>query len=316
MSTVAFFSAKGAPGATTVAMLAASLWPRQALLADCDPAGGDMGLRLPAPDGRPLDLSRGMLSLLPVARRSLAPQALSDHAQQVLGGGQVLVGMSGPEQAAAVGPLWNTIASAFHQLTDQDVIIDVGRLHARSPVLPLVAPARLAVCVVENSLPGVFTCRARLRTLLPALVGEHGGGPKVGLVVRADDKRDAESAASVILDEFEGLVYFGHVAKDRIGAGIFDGRPVSRPERTLLVRSGAQVVAALQAELARSNQLSISEEASALAAGALGAQPAAGAVADGAAASPERAARSRLEERRANRGRRFGRTRRETEPRS
>ena len=57
MSIVALFSAKGAPGTTTAAMLIASLWPRPALLADCDPAGGDIGAA-PArrPDGRPLDL--------------------------------------------------------------------------------------------------------------------------------------------------------------------------------------------------------------------------------------------------------------------
>ena len=42
MSVIAFFSSKGAPGTTTAAMLAASLWPRPALLADCDPAGGDL----------------------------------------------------------------------------------------------------------------------------------------------------------------------------------------------------------------------------------------------------------------------------------
>ncbi|HVU90955.1 MAG TPA: hypothetical protein VHC23_01905, partial [Jatrophihabitans sp.] len=67
MSTVVFFSAKRAPGATTAAMLAAALWQRPAVLADCDPAGGDVALRLPAPDGRPLDVERGLLSLLPLA---------------------------------------------------------------------------------------------------------------------------------------------------------------------------------------------------------------------------------------------------------
>jgi hypothetical protein len=251
MSVVTFFSSKGAPGTTTGAMLAASLWPRPALLADCDPAGGDMGLRLPTPDGRPLDLGRGMLSLLPVARRSLDPDVLLEHAQQVLGGGEVLVGMSGPEQAAAVGPVWATIAGAFSAISSHDVIIDLGRLDSRSPVMPLAASAGLGVCVIDSSLSGVYSARARLRTLIPALQGSDGGGPRLGLVVQSRDKREAESAAAVIQTEFANITYVGHLATDASGAGIFNGRPVSRPERTLLVRSGADVIGAMQTELSR-----------------------------------------------------------------
>lgn len=244
MSTVALFSAKGAPGVTTTAMLMASLWPRPALLADCDPAGGDIGLRLPAPDGHPLDLSRGMLSLLPVARRALDPEALLTHAQAVLGGGEVIVGLSGPEQAAAVGPVWTTLATAFGTLPGRDVIVDVGRLDPGSPVLPLVGSAALAVCVLGSSLAGVYAARARLRTVLPALAGGDGGGPRVALVVQAGYRRDADGAASVLAGEFPQLVYLGHLATDRDGARIFDGEPVSRPERTLLVRSGTEIVSA------------------------------------------------------------------------
>lgn len=251
MSSVAFFSAKGAPGVTTAAMLVASLWPRAALLADCDPAGGDIGLRLPTPHGRPLDLGKGMLSLLPVARRSLDPDVLLEHAQQVLGGGEVLVGMSGPEQAAAVGPLWATVAGAFGGLSSHDAIIDVGRLDSRSPVLPLVAVAQLAVCVVQGNLSGVFASRARLRTLLPALIGNDGAGPRLGVLVQSDDRREAAAAGSVIEAEFPTVAYFGHLATDVNGARIFNGQPVSRPERTVLVRSGAEVTATLHAELDR-----------------------------------------------------------------
>jgi hypothetical protein len=251
MTSIAFFSAKGAPGATTTAMLVASLWPRQVLLADCDPAGGDVGLRLPSPEGRPLDLYQGLLSLLPVARRSLSPEVVLEHAQSTLGGGEVLVGLSGPEQALAGGPVWSTIAAALGELTDRDTILDVGRLDARSPVLPLVTSAQLAVCVVQATLSGVYASRARLRTLLPALVGSDGSGPRVGFLVRAADARQAESAASVIHSEFPNLAYLGHLVTDPVGAGIFDSAPVSRPERTLLVRSGAQLVGNLTAELDR-----------------------------------------------------------------
>lgn len=251
MSLVSVFSAKGAPGATTAAMLTASLWPRPVLLADCDPAGGDIGLRLPAPDGRPLDLGRGVLSLLPVARRALDPSALAEHTQQMLGGGEVLVGMTGPEQAAAVGPVWSTIADALAGLPDRDVIVDIGRLDSRSPVVSLALAAQVAICVMDASLAGVFSSRARLRTLLPALQNADGSGPRVGIVVRGPDKRDAQDAGNVVQGEFPSVAYFGYLPEDRAGAGIFAGRPVSRPERTLLVRAGRDMVGAVQGELSK-----------------------------------------------------------------
>lgn len=251
MNTIGFFSAKGAPGTTTTALLVASLWPRPALLADCDPDGGDVGVRIPTPDGRPLDLFRGMLSLLPVARRSLDPQTLLEHAQATLGGGEVLVGLSGPEQAVAGGPVWATLADAFAELGSHDVVLDLGRLDSRSPVLPLALSCQIVVCVVQSSLSGVFASRARLRTLLPSLVGMDGSGPTVGILIQAADQQEADSAASVFQSEFPNVVYLGHLVTDRNGARIFDGQPVTRPERTLLVRSGAQIVGTLTAELDR-----------------------------------------------------------------
>lgn len=251
MSVVAFFSAKGAPGTTTAAMLAASLWPRPALLADCDPAGGDMGLRLPAADGRPLDLGKGMLSLLPVARRSLDPTTLVGHAQEVLGGGQLLVGLSGPEQAAAAGPVWAAIAGAFGSVSTHDVVMDLGRLDSKSPVMPLATAANLATCVIDSSVSGVYSGRARLRSLIPTLQGVDGGGPVLGLIVRSEDRREADDAAAVIRSEFPHVVYLGHLRTDPAGARIFDGRLVSRPERTLLVRAGVAVVTAMETELSR-----------------------------------------------------------------
>ncbi len=71
MGVVTFLSAKGSPGVTTTALLAAALWPRPALLLEADPAGGDVAARVPAADGGLLDTSRGLLPLLTAARRGL-----------------------------------------------------------------------------------------------------------------------------------------------------------------------------------------------------------------------------------------------------
>jgi hypothetical protein len=249
MTIFALYSAKGAPGTTTAAMLIASLWHRPTVLADCDPAGGDVALRLPDPDGRTLHLDRGILSLLPLARRPITPATLLDHAQPILGGGLVLAGLGGPEQAAAAGPVWPTLANAFAGLGSHDVVVDVGRLDVRSAVLPLVHTADFAVCVLDAGLPGVFAARARLRTLLPELARHEHGGPRVGFVVRAEHARDAEGAAAELTQEFSQLAYLGHVPEDPTGARIFTGELVSRPERTLLVRAGRELVDRLGAQV-------------------------------------------------------------------
>jgi MinD-like ATPase involved in chromosome partitioning or flagellar assembly len=245
MGSVVLFSAKGAPGVTTTAMLIASLWPRPALLVDCDPAGGDVGLRLPAPDGSPLDLGTGVLSLLPLARRRLEPGTLLEHSQQVLGGGEVIVGLTGPEQAAAAGATWNTIARALADLDSHQVIVDAGRLDPTSPVLPAARAADLAVCVVDASVTGVFAARARLRTVLPALAARDGIGPKFGVIVRGDRQADADSALAVIKSEFADVGALGFVPTDPVGVRMFHGERVSRPERTMIARSGADLVGEL-----------------------------------------------------------------------
>ena len=111
--------------------------------------------------------------------------------------------------------------------------------------------AQVAVCVVQATLAGVYASRTRLRSLLPSFTGIDGSGPSVGVIVQAKDKREAEQAAAVIQEEFPQVLFLGHLVTDPQGARIFDGQPVSRPERTLLVRAGVDVVAALTDELAR-----------------------------------------------------------------
>ncbi|MGN6608491.1 MAG: hypothetical protein ACTHMS_15960 [Jatrophihabitans sp.] len=245
MSVIGLCSVKGAPGTTTTAMLLASLWPRPAVLVDADPAGGDVALRLPAPDGRPLDPAKGLLTLLPNARRGLAPEVVLDHAHQVLGGGRIIAGVEGPEQAAAAGTAWVSLGDALRALPEHDAVVDLGRLDTRSPVLPLAQRADIVVAVVAASVAGVYTARTRLALLRDALVGPDGAGPALALVVRGGDAREAESAAAVIREDVPELTSVGRIATDPAAARLFDGQPVSRPERTMLVRSGREVTTAV-----------------------------------------------------------------------
>jgi len=66
---VAVIGAKGAPGATTAAVALALCWPRPVLLADADPAGGDIA----AAGFRRCRVGRGLLSFAAATRH--APRA-------------------------------------------------------------------------------------------------------------------------------------------------------------------------------------------------------------------------------------------------
>ena len=100
---IAVAADKGAPGVTTTALALAAVWPRPVLLAECDPAGGDLVYRLPGEGSDRLDPRRGLLSLAVAARRDLQPAQLWTHAQKLRGGLDVLLGVTSADQGAA----WN-----------------------------------------------------------------------------------------------------------------------------------------------------------------------------------------------------------------
>jgi MinD-like ATPase involved in chromosome partitioning or flagellar assembly len=253
MALVAFCSAKGAPGVTTTALAAAALWPRPVLLADCDAAGGDVALRLPSATGRPVDPEVGMLSLTPLARRGLTPDTVLAHRQVLAGGTEVLAGLASPEQARAVGQLWSVFADALDTLPGTDVLADCGRIGADPVVLPVLARAALVVVVVRPTVSGVVHTRERLRSL-EAVLRPHGVGPRVGalVVAPAGDTREVEGVYASLRTELPWVEPLGHLADDAKGAGLFEGHEVSRPDRTMLVRSARAVVGGIAASVAQS----------------------------------------------------------------
>jgi MinD-like ATPase involved in chromosome partitioning or flagellar assembly len=243
---ISFVSAKGSPGTTTTALLAAALWPRDVVLVDADSHGGDIALRIPRADGRPVDLQRGLLSLLPLARRELSGHVLHEHTQTLLGGIPLIAGISGVEQATAVGPLWDTLALAFASLPGADVLLDCGRCDSTSVHLPLLQYSDVVVFVLRPDVSGFVHTRERMAALSPVLIGPNGHKPHVGVAVVAPERRQRDVDASRLMVERDlpGVTFFGHIAYDSDGARMFAGEPVSRPQRTLLVRSGTPVVAA------------------------------------------------------------------------
>jgi len=233
VSVVALASAKGAPGVTTAAVALGGVWPSRALLVECDPAGGDLAARFE------LAATPGLVSLASETRRGLRAEQLWLHAQRLPGGLPVLLGVGGPEQARALGPLWSLLPQALAQ-AGGDVVVDCGRVGPDSPVAPLLHAADLVVLLARPTVEGVAHLELRLHALerdqiRPAvvLVGE-----------RPFDRRTVQ--ARLAADGLHAKV-LGALADDRDAAAVLCGQP--GPSRGLgrsrLVRSARVLVEAL-----------------------------------------------------------------------
>jgi hypothetical protein len=248
MAVISVMSAKGAPGTTTTALLLATLWPAPSIMLDADPLGGDVALRLQRSDGRAMDPDRGLLSLLPAARRGLLPETVAQHTQEAVGGQPVLAGLPGPEQALAVAPLWPQLSEVFARVPGADMFIDVGQVQSRSEHLPLIQHSDLLLCVYRPTAWSALHTRRRIESIAEML-RDHG--VRVGIVgiAGADQETDRQMAASAIGNGLDGVRDYGGIAFDPRAVVMFEGVVVYRPERTLLARSGRTVAERIYADL-------------------------------------------------------------------
>lgn len=169
MALIAMLSAKGSPGVTTTGLACTLSWFRRTILAECDPAGGDVlagylgALEIP------------QIGLLPLAVADLRGQLASEFATQLIdldpehpGHRLLLPGLTDPVQAASVTGSWARLADFLGSLEQAepayDVIADCGRLTTSIPPLPLLHRADLVVLVLRAT---------SLRTVSPAVPAIH-----------------------------------------------------------------------------------------------------------------------------------------------
>ena len=162
MPLISLVSVKGSPGVTTTALALATVWPAQRrLLAEFDPAGGDLGVRLGLPAGA------GLAGLAASTRRPHAHHSLWPFAHELAGGMHVLAAPPGAEQAsaclhtlAAGGVLRRLAAGAA---TAQAVVIaDGGRLDPRCPTGQAGVPAGAVLVVARPHLSDLAHLAGRL----------------------------------------------------------------------------------------------------------------------------------------------------------
>ncbi|WKU46462.1 hypothetical protein Q3V23_21720 [Streptomyces sp. VNUA116] len=250
MALIAIAADKGSPGVTTTAVALAAVWPRRALLAEADPAGGDLVYRCAAAHGGPLDPNTGMLSLAAAARRGLVAEQLWDHAQPVSGGLEVLVGLGNSEQSVGLSGVWPVLGNAFAGLARSqqgaaDVIADCGRIGVDPAVTGLFAPASLVLLVSRTEPEQLARVRDRAAALSNRLHGTQRGTahvvtPLIGVVLVTGARDSAKIAGQVndMLVASQSVArVVGVVAHDPAGAEQLAGRRRGSAGKSLLVRS-------------------------------------------------------------------------------
>jgi len=259
MAVVALTSAKGAPGVSTTALAMTLLWPRAALLAECDPAGGSSVLA--GYLRGTVEHSRGLLPLALAQRHQGLEQALwpqtvpltgDPHATSAAAGAGdrwVLPGLSDAAQAPSIAALWGPLGSLLASLerAGTDVIVDAGRLGTAHAPTALLRQADLVLLVTGTSLPAVVAARARLNLLREDLsvtgtAGLNGHLSSLGLLLVGEGRPySAKEIAAACGVPVVASVAWDPASAQVLAAGATPGR---RFDTSPLVRSARAAISA------------------------------------------------------------------------
>ena len=174
---ISFISVNGSPGVSTAALALTWVWPRHAVVAECDPAGG-RALGVFDPDGS--HGRTGVFELMLQARSMPLHRAMSSQLLVLPDGTarhHLLPGVNSPREADSLD--WRRLTSLFLDLETVDVLADCGRFRSRATAAATLSEADLVVAGVTNS-------RGALQALAKAvdvIREEHGVFDDEGLVV-------------------------------------------------------------------------------------------------------------------------------------
>jgi MinD-like ATPase involved in chromosome partitioning or flagellar assembly len=253
MALIAVAADKGSPGVTTTAITLAAVWPRRALLAELDPSGGDVALRLRGPRGAPLSPETGLISLAVGVRRGSRPEQVFEHVQRLDGGLEVIVGLSAGEQGSGLTGLWGPVGELLELAPGVDVVADCGRLYPGSPAVDVLAHTAAVLLVTRPSIDAVAHLRARAAAVLRELDRRPGRPAQVYAVVVTGPRDDSspKQIDQVLRQAGLPVPVLGRVAFDPKGAGLLSGEWVGRLDKSLLVRSTRHIAGQLASRLAQ-----------------------------------------------------------------
>lgn len=179
---ISLVSAKGSPGVTVTALAWTLAWSGRSLLAECDPAGGDI---LAGYLQGELPAERGLAELAVAELRGRLSEEFwsqlvdldAPRRERLL-----LPGLTDPAQAATVASVWQPIAEQLRTAEETDgyrVLVDCGRLTTPHFGWPLLAAAELVLVVVRGTLPSLSAALPAIRSLRQELASR----PEVGLLL-------------------------------------------------------------------------------------------------------------------------------------
>jgi hypothetical protein len=269
MGIVAVTSAKGSPGVTTCALALTLTWPRDVLLVEADPAGGDI---LAGYVRAELRGDRGLAFLAVAARHDrMADELATELAAQVVGlsarkngpSRLLLPGIGDPAQAVGVAAAWPTLARFFARLDPgsqgagseaggpaaaavRDVIVDCGRLAAAYPPIALISAADVVLLVVRTSLRSAASAASAVAALRHELASRGGDPDRLALVVvDSGEYRPADLARSLGAPIMATIPW-----REREAAALSDG--IGRaPESSVLMRAARTAAEAMIRRLTR-----------------------------------------------------------------
>jgi len=214
-------------GATITAVALAASWPRDALMVEADPSGGDVAARAG------LALVPGLVSLGAAARgEGVTGEAVLAHTQNLGGVVPVLVAPPGAGPArAALAALDEQLAGSLGTLGSGDVVIDVGRIGSADAGSPWLRAAELVVLVARPDAAGV----AHLAALLE-WVAETAA--RVALVMIGTQPYGPAEVADALGVQVAGVLAFDPKGAAALGSGVLAGylaerSPLRRSARTL-----------------------------------------------------------------------------------
>lgn len=233
MSLYAFMSAKGSPGVTTAVTALCRFWTsgRTAVIAECDPAGGELGLWLGRPD------VAGMSSFAASLRQHVGVDEVLRHALRLPGDVPALAGPRASTEAVSAitvaAPALREVAAGTETL---DVLVDGGRFYPGSPAEELVGSADGVVVVVRVAGPYPHDSAAAVAhaaDLVDRLSASGIAGRLAALVVAPRRPRYSPEETVAAL----GIPAIGPLPLDRSGAARLLSAPAAGWEAALLARS-------------------------------------------------------------------------------
>lgn len=161
MALIALASYSGAPGVTSTALALTFAWHRPALLVEADTAKTSSVLFGYLRGQQPH--AKGMTQLA-IAQQNgtITAEDLAQQRISLAPDRDVILGFTNVAAGQGMSSLWGSLGLALSSMESAgtDVIVDLGRLSARDPRIPLLQLADSVLLVMHPSLPDIFAASA------------------------------------------------------------------------------------------------------------------------------------------------------------